>query len=196
MPIEITGLTRRFGEKTVLDRLTLTLPSPGITAITGPSGCGKTTLLRILSGLDHPDSGGISGIGQGAYMFQEPRLLPWLTTAENISLVLGGRPDARETALAWLDRVELREAADQYPSELSGGMQQRAALARTLAYGGDTILLDEPFRALDRPLRLRLYPLIREAAQTAAVVLVTHDPEDAEQLGADIIALEKKNHLS
>ncbi|MBQ8397593.1 MAG: hypothetical protein IJX53_05260, partial [Clostridia bacterium] len=68
-------------------------------------------------------------------------------------------------------------------------MQQRVALARALAWGGDTILLDEPFRALDRPLRLRLYPLLREAARTAAVVIVTHDPEDAEQLGAEVIEL-------
>ncbi|MBQ3126436.1 MAG: ABC transporter ATP-binding protein [Clostridia bacterium] len=189
MPIEICALSKRFGDKPVLERITISLRSPGVTAITGPSGRGKTTLLRILAGLEQADSGSFSSPGRIACLFQDARLLPWLTAAQNISLVLGDTPEAMAAATIWLGRVELADAADKYPAELSGGMQQRVALARALAYGGDTILLDEPFRALDRPLRLRLYPLIREAAKTAAVVIVTHDPEDAAQLGADIIAL-------
>lgn len=189
MPIEITGLTKRFGDNLVLDRLSLTLRSPGVTAITGPSGRGKTTLLRCLAGLERPDEGKICDVGRVAYMFQEPRLLPWLTAAQNVNLVLADNDTTMPDARAWLARVELASAADQYPGELSGGMQQRVALARALARGSDTILLDEPFRALDRPLRLRLYPLLREAAQTAAVVIVTHDPEDAAQLEAEVIEL-------
>ena len=189
MPIEIVNLTKRFGDALVLDRVNLSLRSPGVTAITGPSGKGKTTFLRCLAGLEQPDSGTVHNVGRVAYMFQEPRLLPWLTAAQNVNLVLADNSSTMPRARDWLARVELVHAADQYPETLSGGMQQRVALARALAYSGDTILLDEPFRALDRPLRLRLYPLLREAAQTSAVVIVTHDPEDAEQLGASIVSI-------
>ncbi|MBQ8396582.1 MAG: ABC transporter ATP-binding protein, partial [Clostridia bacterium] len=153
--IEVTGLTKRFGDNLVLDRLNLTLRSPGVTAVTGPSGRGKTTLLRCLAGLERPDAGTICGVGRAACMFQEPRLLPWLTAVQNVNLVLADDHTTLPAASGWLERVELASAADQYPAELSGGMQQRVALARDLAWGGDTILLDEPFRALDRPLRLR-----------------------------------------
>lgn len=187
--IEIRALSKRFGDNLVLDGIDLSIPSPGVTAIIGASGRGKTTLLRLLAGLERPDGGSIDGVGRVAYMFQEPRLLPWLTAAQNVNLVLRDNAESMLETMTWLARLEIANAAEQYPHELSGGMQQRVALARTLAYGGDTILLDEPFRALDRPLRLRLYPLLREAAKTAAVVMVTHDPEDAEQLGAAVIEL-------
>lgn len=193
MPIDIRDLTKSYDGKPVLADLTLTLPHPGVSVITGASGRGKTTFFRLLAGLETPDSGSIAGAGRVAYMFQEPRLLPWLSAAENVNLVLGDTPDTMPTALAWLARVELADAADKRPAALSGGMQQRVALARALAYAeaaqAETILLDEPFRALDRPLRLRLYPLLREAATRAAVVVVTHDLEDAELLGAKMIAL-------
>lgn len=189
MAIVIDNLTKRYGSKTVLDNLSLYIASPGVTVISGASGRGKTTLLRLMASLEKPDGGTITGIGCLSYMFQEPRLLPWLTAAENINLILGDNAETMPNALAWLDRVELHDAANQLPAALSGGMQQRVALARTLAFGGDTILLDEPFRALDRPLRLRLYPLLREAAKTAAVVIVSHDPEDSEALAAEKIEL-------
>lgn len=189
MAIVIDNLTKRYGAHTVLDRLSLMIAAPGATVISGASGRGKTTLLRLLAGLERPDRGTISGVGSVAYMFQEPRLLPWLTAAENVSLVLGDNTDSMQTATEWLARVELADAAGQYPDALSGGMQQRVALARALAYGGDTILLDEPFRALDPPLRARLYPLLREAADHAALIIVSHDPEDATALDAERIAL-------
>ncbi len=187
--IEISALSKRFGDNQVLDGLDLAIASPGATAIIGASGCGKTTLLRLIAGLEVPDGGSIAGVGRVAYMFQEPRLLPWLTAAQNVNLVLQDNTESMPRVTELLQLLEIAEAADRYPHELSGGMQQRVALARALAFGGDTLLLDEPFRALDRPLRLRLYPLLREAAKSSAVILVTHDDEDIEQLAARVITL-------
>ena len=147
-------------------------------AIIGPSGCGKTTLLRTAAGLIPPNSGSVyNRAARTAVMFQEPRLLPWLTAEENVCLVLDGT-GARAAAREWLMRFDLGSAAQKKPHELSGGMQQRAALARTMAYGGDLILLDEPFRALDTETKRRAADVV-SAYTDAALILVTHDTEEA-----------------
>ena len=158
----------------------------------GPSGCGKTTLLRLLAGLDLPDTGDLtSDHTKIAMSFQEPRLLPWLNCEDNIKLVLSQTPYAEKIAQKWLHAFELSDAAKQLPSELSGGMQQRLSLARALAYGGDLFLLDEPFSALDTDLRRRLSDRLRVKWKQAgaAVLLVTHQQEDAERLGGKVLKL-------
>ena len=112
-------------------------------------------------------------------------MLDWLTAKENIAAVM----PKDEEADKWLEAVGLLDSAEKYPNELSGGMQQRVALARALAYGGDLLLLDEPFSAVDAETKQVLISLIREYAQNKAVILVTHDLTEAEELNADIITV-------
>ena len=157
----------------------------GITIIMGPSGCGKTTLLRVIAGLEAQDSGEISGAPKRpAFMFQEDRLFPWLSALENIKAVT----DDEEKALALLRAVELENEAGSMPSRLSGGMSRRIALARTLAYDSDMIILDEPFNGLDAELTGRLLSLIKST--DVPVVIATHSLEAAKLLGGRIIRLQ------
>ena len=185
MTIKLTDVSLKYDEKIVLNRFNLTLPKQGLVCFFGPSGCGKTSLLRILAGLTASDSGEVSGIAglKPAVVFQENRLLPWLTALENVTLVL---PEAKiAQAQYWLEQVELGAEAAKLPAELSGGMQRRIALARALAYGGDMLLLDEPFTGLDSALAKRLLHLIAENYRGKLVVMITHD-KDLSQL-ADYI---------
>ena len=182
--IEARDLTVTYDGRTVLRDVCLTVPDGGHIALMGPSGCGKTTLLRVLAGLQAQDSGTVRvEPGRMACVFQEPRLLPWRTAAENVNAVLSDRAQTMPQALIWLERLELADARDQYPAALSGGMQQRVAIARALA-----LLLDEPFRALDAALRARVTALIADAAREKTLVLATHDASDADALGCAVYA--------
>jgi ABC-type nitrate/sulfonate/bicarbonate transport system ATPase subunit len=185
MTILLRGLTKRFGEQAVLSGLDLALPEQGIVGLSGPSGSGKTTLLRLLAGLDEPDEGLIDGLDRNSVsmVFQEDRLLPWLSALENLSAVLQDRESARD----WLERVKLADFADYYPAELSGGMKRRIALARGLAFPSRLLLLDEPFQGIDAELRQALYPLIRSAATDRLVVLVSHDAADLANLADQLL---------
>ncbi|NLI93605.1 MAG: ABC transporter ATP-binding protein [Peptococcaceae bacterium] len=161
-------------------------------SILGPSGCGKTTLLRIIAGLEDPDSGEvifqgkvIRGPGlERAVVFQEPRLFPWLSVKENISFGLSGKKSKNEIdkiVEETLDLVGLTAFLKAYPYELSGGMAQRVAIARAFAFEPEALLLDEPFSALDAQTRLRLQEELldiwRKTEKT--IILVTHDIEEA-----------------
>ena len=177
-----------FDGKPVIDQLSYSFPDKGIFAIMGPSGCGKTSLLRLLAGLEQPSTGNVMrSHHRVAVAFQEPRLLPWLNCEENLKLVLSEVENMPKTVSYWLEALELTEVAKQLPNTLSGGMQQRLSLARALAFGGDLLLLDEPFSALDRPLKERIAPRIKAVAQQALVILVTHDREEAELLSATVL---------
>ena len=168
--IEMHDLTVTYDGRDVLHKVTLTVPDGAHIALMGPSGCGKTTLLRVLAGLRAPDGGSVRvSPGRIACVFQEPRLLPWRTAAENVNAVLSDRAQTMPQARAWLERLELGEAAEQYPAALSGGMQQRVAIARALAYDAPVLLLDEPFRGLDAALRARVIACI-----AAEVLTVPH----------------------
>ena len=175
MPIRLTDISLRYREKQVLANFNLTLPEQGVVCFFGPSGCGKTSLLRILAGLTTPNSGEVSGLAglKTAVVFQENRLLPWLSAIDNIALVLP--KDSYDVAYYWLEQVELSLEADKLPRQLSGGMQRRLALARALAYEGDLLLLDEPFTGLDSALAKRLLYLISKLYAEKLVVMVTHD---------------------
>lgn len=186
--LKLTGISHRYGDHSVLKDRNLTLVPGQRIAVMGPSGCGKTTLLRIALGLLKPTAGTVENtFRRASVVFQEPRLLPWRTAQENVNLVLGDGKTTEETAKRYLKEVNLSEAADKYPRELSGGMQQRVAVARALAAEGDLLVLDEPFKAMDEVLR---FQIINRVAQTdAAILLVTHEEAEARMLGCEIIKL-------
>ena len=186
-----------------LDGIELVIEPGQIVALIGPNGSGKSTLLRVVAGLLDPDAGRATLDGRTidgpdprvGLVFQEPRLLPWRTTAANIAYPLelaGIGPDARRARVTTLlDTVGLRAAASQIPSQLSGGMRQRAALARTLALEPGVLLLDEPFSALDELTRERLnLELLAMTARTpTTVLLVTHSVQEAIFLADRVVVL-------
>ena len=180
------------GRRDVLRGVDIEVSAGEIIAVVGPSGCGKSTLLRLIGGLDAPSSGSIllddSGVAdvdeRTAVAFQEPRLLPWRTISQNVELGLPrgtARRHGRERVRELLELVGLEQAAEQRPREVSGGMAQRASLARALARNPGVLLLDEPFGALDALTRLRMHDLLLKihAAEPTTVLLVTHDVEEA-----------------
>lgn len=184
--LELKDVSLSFGALEVLRGASLMLGQGERIAITGPSGCGKTSLLHAIAGLLHPDSGLVRNrAARTACVFQEPRLLPWLSAAENVSIVMPHGTQEQD-ALMLLKKLGLADSAEKHPCELSGGMQQRAALARALAYAPDLLLLDEPFRALDAASKALAIDAVNERAD-CAVILVTHSPEEADALGCRII---------
>ena len=187
--LELKNVSLSYGDLRVLRDVCLRLDPGKRIAVMGPSGCGKTSLLRVIAGLQSPDSGTVERTAQRlSFVFQEPRLLPWRTAAENVNAVLSDRAQTMPQALAWLERLELSDARDQYPAALSGGMQQRVAIARALAYDAPVLLLDEPFRGLDAALRQRVTALVADAARAKTLVLATHDAADAAALGCAVYA--------
>ena len=186
--LELKDISVRYDGKSVLSGCGLSLGDGERLALMGPSGCGKTTLLRVALSLLPPDTGSVSGApGRTAAVFQEPRLLPWRTAAENVNVVLSDSPDTMPEALSMLERVELSDAGEKYPSELSGGMQQRVSIARALAFRPDLLVLDEPFRGLDDELRGRMVSLLNTSLQSASLLLVTHSEEEAKTLGCRVL---------
>ena len=189
--LRLEELSVRFGEKQVLDKCSLRLEKGERVALTGPSGCGKTTLARVALSLQKPDSGTVSSVfARAAAVFQEPRLLPWLTAEENVNLVLSDRADTIEEARAWLARLELGDSTGLYPSELSGGMQQRVSIARALAAKPELLVMDEPFKAMDDALRARVLRVTADALGDAALLLITHSEREAYALGCRVLRCE------
>jgi len=196
MPIQCNQLSLSFKNLTVFDNFSLEIPDRHVTAVLGPSGCGKTTLLNLISGLLNPALGNVSGVGDEriSYLFQEPRLLPWKSVRKNIELVLGPLMQPKEASLRsskFLEMVGLSRFSDYYPHELSGGMRQRAAVARAFAYPAGVMLMDEPFQALDLHLKLSLIELFEKLwnHDRRTAVFVTHDIQEALLLGDTIVVL-------
>lgn len=175
---------KSYGAQQVVAELSLTVPAGTVSCWCGPSGCGKTTLLRMIAGLTVPDSGTISVPGKIGVLFQEPRLLPTATLLQNVRLAQS--TDGMDAAQA-LARVGLASSGSLRPAAASGGMRQRAAIARLLAFGGDLWLLDEPFKEQDPATRAQLYDLLQAQWRGKTVVLVTHDLAEAAYLGDQTI---------
>jgi ABC-type nitrate/sulfonate/bicarbonate transport system ATPase subunit len=208
--IQIKGLTKSFpadGAKLeVLDGISLSVNPGEFVSILGPSGCGKSTVFSLLAGIEQPDGGEIVIDGQPAgddrpfaWMPQRDVLLPWRSVRDNIALgaeVAAGTPktEARATADSLLDEFGLSEFAQSRPFQLSGGMRQRAALARTVAQGRGVLLLDEPFGALDSLTRTELQLWLEQirAHEQWTVVLITHDVREAVLLSDRVYVLSER----
>lgn len=178
----------------VLNGISLQIPEKMITVILGRSGCGKTTLLRLTGGLEEADRGEIRyGVShKTAFVFQEPRLMPWLTVWGNVIFGLGRREPDKAKIQDIINTVGLEGFEKAYPSQLSGGMQQRAAIARALAYEPSFIMMDEPFAALDYFTREQMQKeLLRvQKKQGSSILFVTHSIDEALILGNKIVVIE------
>jgi len=200
--VALSGVFRHFGagrsRVDVLSDISLTIQASEIVALLGPSGCGKSTLLRLIAGLDQPSGGTVSVDGRpvtgvdprSAVVFQEPRLLPWRSLRDNVKLGTRGQGDDGDID-ALLADVGLAGFENHLPKEVSGGMAQRAALARGLAGHPGVLLLDEPFAALDALTRLQMQDLLAEVAQRtqATVIFVTHDIDEALHLADRVVVM-------
>lgn len=182
--LRLHDVSLRFGDRQVLDRCSLQLEKGQRLALMGPSGCGKTTLVRIALSLLVPDSGTVeTGFTKVSAVFQEPRLLPWLTAEENVNLVLSDRAETFPASRAWLERMELGDAAELYPSALSGGMQQRLSIARALAIHPQFLVMDEAFKGMDEDLKARVLRVVDDELGDCALLLITHSEKEALSLG-------------
>ena len=173
----ILDLCKSYGERAVLQRFSAHFEEGEISALMGPSGCGKSTLLRILLGIEKADAGSVRGVGRAVAVFQEDRLSEPLSAVENVRL---GRRDAtKEEAKALLSALGLADDAEKPVRELSGGMRRRVSIARALIANADTVLLDEPFSALDDDTKASVMAVTREGLEGKTVLLVTHDLDEA-----------------
>ena len=205
--IAARGVAKQVQGHAILRDLSLEIQRSELACLIGPSGCGKSTLLRLISGLERDHTGELDVAGQPitgpsrrvGFMFQEPRLLPWLTVRDNIALGLppalrrnaGAGPDADARIAELLAQVQLSGTAAALPRQLSGGMAQRVALARALAAEPDVLLLDEPFSAVDAITRGRLQQLVLEIWHRTRItmLLVTHDLDEALVLADRVLVL-------
>ena len=206
MSIIITRATRRFGDFTALDDVSVEIPSGSLTALLGPSGSGKSTMLRVIAGLERPDAGTVAIDGRDAsalppqrrgvgFVFQHYAAFKHMTVRENVAfgLKVARRPkvEIRARVDELLELVQLPGLADRYPAQLSGGQRQRMALARALAVQPNVLLLDEPFGALDARVRQELRAWLRHLHDEVHVttVFVTHDQEEAMEVADRIVVM-------
>lgn len=194
--INFSNVSKSFNGLTVLNNLSFKIIPNEFITIIGPSGIGKTTILRLITGSIRPDSGSVKVTeSKTGYIFQEPRLLPWKTAIENISLGLqaGGmdKKKACNASLKWIERLGLKGFENYYPAQLSGGMMQRVSIGRALAIEPDILLMDEPFSHLDMELKSSLFSILEDLLKCyrTTVVYVTHDMLEALRLSDRVFKL-------
>lgn len=205
--LRLEGIDFSYDAQRILAGIDLTIPAGQFVSLLGASGSGKSTLLRLVAGLKAPQRGRLAwngkpisgpGLDRGV-VFQDYALFPWMSVVDNIAIAIGkarpetGKAERRAEAVDYLRKVGLDSAIDKYPFELSGGMRQRAAIARALALGSPLLLMDEPFGALDPVNRARLQDLLLEIWESASpqktIVFVTHDVDEALYLGDRVVIL-------
>ena len=206
MGISVQHVTKRFGSFVALDDVSVDIPSGSLTALLGPSGGGKTTLLRVIAGLEAPDSGVVDIAGTDStrlppqqrsvgFVFQHYAAFKHMTVFKNVAfgLSIRKRPKAevRKRVMELLELVHIEHLADRYPAQLSGGQRQRMALARALAVEPEVLLLDEPFGALDAQVRKELRAWLRRLHEDVHVTtaFVTHDQEEAMDVAGRIVVI-------
>jgi len=206
--IDLVDITKKFGDYTAVDSISLTVNPAEFVCLLGPSGCGKTTTLRMIAGLEIPTGGNIYFDGKEvgrtkvyerntAMVFQDYALFPHKTVRENIIFGLRMRKVEKseiESLLKWsMDIVSITGLEDRYPNQLSGGQRQRVALARAIVYEPDVLLLDEPLSALDKKLRDQMRFELRRIQQKVGIttIFVTHDQEEAMSMADKIVIMEK-----
>lgn len=179
--IALQDIYLSYGEKRVLQSFNLKVAAGQTLCLYGPSGCGKTTVLRLVAGLLKPSAGTVRVNGRVSMVFQENRLIPYLTVRENV-LAVAEQDEA-------LSALGLRDYADARTGDLSGGMARRAAIARAVSHGGDILLLDEPFNGLDAENKRIAAEYIRSRFQNKAILMVSHQAEDIALMQAEIVPL-------
>lgn len=197
--IKIDNVSKYYGSLKVLENLNIEIESKQIICIVGPSGCGKSTILNLLSDTFEPDSGEIKKIKDMkiSYVFQKSRLLPWRTLEQNMRFVLECKYEKStidERINYWFEQVELKGCESLYPNQLSGGMEQRVALARAFSVHSDLLLMDEPFKGLDEPLKFRMLALAAKLweKQQNTIIFVTHSIREALLFGQKVVVLKDK----
>jgi NitT/TauT family transport system ATP-binding protein len=210
--VDVRDVGLNYAGRRVLNGIDLSVRAGELVSVLGPSGCGKSTLLRIVAGLQQPESGRVAVDGTAlrgprpdvALAFQDPCLLPWLSVEKNVAFGLGfsrqpdlSRGTRRERVTTALNQVGLAHARHYAPRQLSGGMAQRTALARSLARKPRTLLLDEPFGALDEVTRAEMQQLLVDVVRDtdAATLLVTHDIDEALLVSNRIVVLSNRGTL-
>jgi NitT/TauT family transport system ATP-binding protein len=202
--VNLAGVSKQYGRGgsavRALDHVSLAAAPGEFVCLIGASGCGKSTLLSLVAGLDQPTDGAVTVNGRVALMFQEPGLFPWLTAGGNVDLALRARKvprqRRRDRTRELLEAVQLGSFGGKRPHELSGGMRQRAALARALAQDADVLLMDEPFGALDAMTRDVLHDELDRVrgrvGRPLTVLFVTHNVREAVRLGDRVVLLSSR----
>ena len=199
--VVLEGVTKRYAGASgvlALDGISLAVQPGEFLTLVGASGCGKSTLLNLVAGLDQPTTGSVQVQGQAAFMFQEHALFPWLSALDNVATPLRlkgvGRKEREAQARDYLEAVHLTGFADRRPHELSGGMKQRVAIARTLATRAPVLLMDEPFGALDAMTRDLLHDELESIwrERNLTVLFVTHNVREAVRLGDRVVLLSSR----
>ncbi|NLX63284.1 MAG: ABC transporter ATP-binding protein [Clostridiaceae bacterium] len=196
MDIVISGLSKRYGEKTVLKNFNAIIPEKKMTFIMGPSGCGKTTLINILMGLVEKDGGTITGVPLlKSAVFQEDRLCESFNAVSNVRLVCENKVKNKEI-ISHLERIGLEDNIFKPVIELSGGMRRRVAIVRAVLAKSDIIFMDEPFKGLDDKTKEKTMQYVVDNTRDKTVVIVTHDIDEANILGGKIINMEHLKTIS